>query len=156
MDATNALFIMTSNVGHEARVGFHHEDSQERTEALLAEVHKAFRPELLNRLDDIVLFRTLTPEHTQRIARLMLCDRETRLAAQGIGLEVTETAIQWLCVRGYDDTYGARPLRRTITQQIENPIAGKILREEVQSGHIIVAGLQNDALMFATRGGSTR
>jgi len=156
VDATNALFIMTSNVGHEARVGFHHEDSQERTEALLAEVRQAFRPELLNRLDDIVLFRALTPEHTQHIARLMLRDLETRLAAQSIGLEVTEAALQWLCARGYDNTYGARPLRRAIAQQIENPIAGKILREEVRSGHTIVVSLQNDTLVFTTRGGSTR
>ncbi len=156
MDATNALFIMTSNLGQEARAGFHPDDSQAWAEALLAEVRQVFRPELLNRLDDIVLFRALTPELTQRVVRLMLRDLETRLGAQNIGLEVMETALQWLCARGYDATYGARPLRRTIAQQIEDPIAEKILREEIRSGHTMVVSLQNDALVFATRGGSTR
>ena len=155
VDATNALFILTSNLGYEARFDFHPEDSQAWTEAVLAEVRKAFRPELLNRLDDIVLFRAFTPEHMQRSARLMLRDLETRLAEQNIGLEVTETALQWLCVRGCDATYGARPLRRAIAQHIEGPITGKILRGEIRSGHIIVISLQNDTLMFATRGRST-
>jgi ATP-dependent Clp protease ATP-binding subunit ClpA len=155
VDATNVLFILTSNVGHEARVGFRPEDSQAWAEAVLTEVRKVFRPELLNRLDDIVLFRVLTSEHMQHIARLMQRDLQTRLAAQGIGLEVTKAALQWLCVRGYDATNGARPLRRVIAQHLENPIAEKILREDIRAGHIIVVDLRDDTLVFATRGEST-
>lgn len=154
-DATNALFVMTSNVGHEARVGFRPEDSQVRADALLAEVRQAFRPEFINRLDDIIVFHTLAPEHTQRIARLMLSDLGKRLKAQDIGLEVTDAALAWLCEQGFDETSGARPLRRVIKHNIENPMAGKILRKEVRSGHIVAVDVKDSGLVFELLGGET-
>jgi ATP-dependent Clp protease ATP-binding subunit ClpA len=128
---------MTSNVARKAIVGFRPERTVEDEEALWAEVRQVFRPELLNRLDDVVVFAPLEPEHTRRIASLMLGDLEKRPNAQDIGLIVTETALEWLCKRGYDANYGARPLRRLIEQQIENPVAGKILRQEVRPGHVV-------------------
>jgi ATP-dependent Clp protease ATP-binding subunit ClpA len=112
VDATNALFILTSNLACKSGPGFRAEAREARKEALLAEVREAFRPEFLNRLDDVVVFHPLTREHIRGIARLMLDDLEKRLRAQQIGLEVSEAAIEWLCDKGYADTYGARPLRR--------------------------------------------
>ena len=156
VDATNALFIMTSNVGHETRAGFLHEDSPPPNEALLAEVRKTFRPEFLNRLDDTIVFNSLAPEDMKHIAQLMLNDLEERLKGQGIGLEVKDVALAWLCEQGYDETYGARPLRRVIEQHIENPIAGKILREETKSGHIIVVDVRDAALVLELSGKETR
>jgi len=155
VDATNALFIMTSNVGHEARVGFRREDNPSTDEALLAEVRKMFRPEFLNRLDDIIVFNSLAPEHMKRIAQLMLNDLAERLKERDIGLEVKDAALAWLCERGYDETYGARPLRRVIEQHIENPIAGKILREEIKPGHIIIVDLRDGALALELFGKET-
>jgi ATP-dependent Clp protease ATP-binding subunit ClpC len=154
-DATNALFIMTSNLGHESGVGFRREESGAPTDALLAEVRKAFRPEFFNRLDDVIVFNPLAAHHIQQIARLMLNDLETRLQAQGIGLEVTDAAVEWLCKQGFDEAYGARPLRRVIEQNLENQIAGKLLREEARPGHVIVVDLKVNALAFELRGKDT-
>jgi ATP-dependent Clp protease ATP-binding subunit ClpC len=151
-DATNALFIMTSNVAREKIVGFQSEGSAVAEEALRAEARQAFRPEFVNRLDDLVVFTPLEPEDTGRIAGLMLRDLEKRLEAQGIGLEVTEAALEWLCEHGYDTTYGARPLRRLIEQRIENPIAGRILREEVRLGQVVLVDVARGALVLESRG----
>ncbi|MGH9763197.1 MAG: AAA family ATPase, partial [Blastocatellia bacterium] len=153
VDATNALFIMTSNIGHEA--GFDPADVKARTERLLAEAHKAFRPEFINRLDDIVIFNSLRPEHMKQIARLMLSGLQKRLKAQDIGLEVQDAAIEWLASRGYDQTYGARPLRRVMEQYIENPIAEKIVREEIRPSHMITVDLKEGALVFGFSGVAT-
>jgi ATP-dependent Clp protease ATP-binding subunit ClpC len=155
VDATNALFILTSNLACKSGPGFRAEAGEARKEALLAEVRKAFRPEFLNRLDDVVVFRPLTREHIKRIARLMLDDLEKRLRAQQIGLEVSEAAIEWLCDKGYDHTYGARPLRRLIEQQLENPIATGILREQVRRGHLVLVERKADALAFELSGADT-
>jgi ATP-dependent Clp protease ATP-binding subunit ClpC len=152
VDAANALFIMTSNIGGEAGKGL---DDQARTEVILAEVMRSFRPEFINRLDDIIVFRPLAREHTKQIARLMLSDLERRLEAQGIGLDVREAAIEWLCEQGYSETYGARPLRRVIEQHIENPIAGKILRGNVKPGHIVGVDVKDGTLVFELDGKET-
>ncbi len=154
-DASNALFIMTSNIGHESGVGFRREESEAQADALLAEVRNAFRPEFFNRLDDVIVFSPLSAQHITQIARLMVNDLQTRLKAQGIGLEVTDAALEWLCTQGYDEAYGARPLRRLIEQQIENPIAGKILREEVRPGHVVFVDVSDGTLAFESRGGET-
>ena len=156
VDATNALFIATSNLGHEVRAGFHAEDSKARTDALLAEVRKAFRPEFINRLDDIIIFNSLAPDQMKQIARLMLSDLEKRLAVQDIGLEVREGALEWLCKQGFDEVYGARPLRRVIEQYIENPIAERILREDAIPGHVFLVDLKEQTLVFDLIGGDTR
>ena len=155
VDAANALFVMTSNVGREAGVGFRPEDSEARAEGLLAEVREAFRPEFLNRLDGMVVFRPLAREHIRGIARLMLGDLEKRLRARQIGLEVSEAAIEWLCDKGYDPSHGVRPLRRLIEQQLENSIATRILREQVRPGHIVLVERKADALAFELSGVDT-
>jgi ATP-dependent Clp protease ATP-binding subunit ClpC len=155
-DATNALFIMTSNLGHQRGVGFPDQGPEAQTRELPAQLQATFRPEFINRLDDIIGFHSLTREHMKPIARLMLGDLERRLAAQDIGLVVTDDAVEWIIERGYDTTYGARHLRRVIEQHVENAIAGKILREEVRSGHIINVDLEGEALVFAVFGRETR
>jgi ATPases with chaperone activity, ATP-binding subunit len=146
IDATNTLFILTANLGSDAKT---------QTEAMMAEVNRAFRPEFINRLDDIIVFRPLAPEHIKQIVRLRLGETENRLEEQDIGFEATETAIEWLCKQGYNETYGARHLRRVINQQIEYPIAGMILRDEVKPGHIIVADVKDGAIIFQLRGKET-
>jgi ATP-dependent Clp protease ATP-binding subunit ClpC len=155
-DATNALFIMTSNLGHQADSGFGVQGHEARATQLLAQVQATFRPEFINRLDDVIDFHSLTRDHLKPIARLMLGDLEKRLAVQDIGLEVSDAAVEWIIERGYDEKYGARHLRRVIENEVENPIAGKILREEVRAGHVINVDLKDEALVFEVVGRETR
>lgn len=148
VDAGNGLFIMTSNVGHEHTVGFHRKDSEAQTDALLAEVRKTFRPQFLNRLDDIIVFQSLHPEHTKRIARLMLNALEQRLKKQGTSLQIRDPALSLLCEEGYDEHFGARELRRVIERLVEGPLAGKLLRGEVKAGNIVIVDVKNGKLVF--------
>jgi ATP-dependent Clp protease ATP-binding subunit ClpA len=154
-DATNALFILTSNIGNETRAGTPLKDEQAAAEGLAAEVRQAFRPEFLNRLDDIVVFGPLAPEHTRRIARLLLRELEERLTEQDIGLHVTDSALTWLCACGYDETYGARHLRRAIERHVETTIAGMLLREEARPRHVVIVDVKDGALSFELVGKET-
>jgi ATP-dependent Clp protease ATP-binding subunit ClpC len=154
VDASNVLFIATSNVKYESKVGFRSKNSGAQSEAFILEVRKSFRPEFVNRLDEIIVFHPLNREHIKRIAQLILKDLENRLMTQEVGLEVKDAALEWLCKQGYDEVYGVRPLRRVIEQQIENPIAWKILREEVKPGHSVVADSKDGALLFDVRAGT--
>lgn len=147
-NATHTLFIMTSNVGARVIKGFTPQDALVQTEALLKELRREFSPEFLNRLDDVIVFRALAPEHLKRIARLMLSDLDMRLAALNMGLEVSEAALALLSEKGYNETYGARPLRRVIEQHLENNIAGMILREEAKAGHTISVDASAGELTF--------
>ena len=156
VDAASALFIMTSNVGGGAPrvpIGFGADELEASSAAAREAVGKAFRPELLNRLDDIVVFSALSPENTARIALLMLKDLDKRLRGQEIGLRATDAAVAWLSRRGYDAAYGARALRRAIEQHVENPLVEKILREEIRPGQTVVVDIRNDALRITTEEG---
>jgi len=147
---------MTSNVGGappNPRIGFRLEDLEASSAAAREEVSKAFRPEFLNRLDDVVVFSALSPENTRRITRLMLNDLEKRLTAQEIRLEATDAAVAWLSTKGYDAAFGARALRRTIGQYVENPVVARILHEEIRPGDTVVVDVKNGALALATREG---
>jgi ATP-dependent Clp protease ATP-binding subunit ClpC len=155
VDASNSLFIMTSNATPAPPIGFQPEKTALWASSAKDEVRKAFRPELLNRLDEVVIFHPLQPAHVGQIARIMLDDLRKRLRLQNINLEFSDAAMQWLCKEGYDQQYGARPLRRLIEQQIENHIAGKLLRDEVQPGHTLFIDLKDGALTFASVGGET-
>jgi len=152
VDATSALFVMTSNLGQESPVGFHVQPGQARDEVLLAEIRKSFRPELLNRVDAVIFFRSLGAEHGRPIARLLVSDLARRLAGQGIGMTVTEAALEWLAGRGLDPTNGARPLRRAIEREVEDVIAGRILRGELRPGHVVAVDGRGGRLVFETQG----
>ena len=156
VEATNALFIATSNVEHEVSAGIRPEDSKARMEALLAEVRKAFRPELINRLDHIIIFNSLAAKHLKQIGRLILSDLENRLASQDIGLDAKDAALEWLCGQDCDEMYGARPLLRLIERQVETPIAGALLANEIRPGHIVVVDVKDGALTFELGGKGTR
>ena len=97
----------------------------------------AFKPELLNRFDDIVLFRPLTPEELAQVVRVMLASLNRTLASQNIAVELTEAAVQFIVEKGYDPRLGARPMRRALQQYVENTISRQILTEEAQAGSTI-------------------
>ncbi|KAL4285162.1 hypothetical protein GQ457_16G031660 [Hibiscus cannabinus] len=145
----NALVVMTSNVGSSAiakgkrgSIGFLLEDNESAsyagTKALVMEELKAyFRPELLNRIDEVVVFRSLGKSQMLEIVNLMLQEVKARLMALGIGLEVSASIKDLVCEQGYDKTFGARPLRRAVTALIEDPLSEALLAGEYKPGETI-------------------
>jgi ATP-dependent Clp protease ATP-binding subunit ClpA len=157
VDFRNTVIIMTSNVGTAElarnRLGFDTGSVEETDESgeVLAELRKAFRPEFLNRVDEIIVFRALTKEQIGEIVEIQLRDLEKRLEAQKIKLRLTDAARSFLAERGYDPVYGARPLKRAIQTFIMNPLSKKLLAGEFEAGETVEADQPEgaDALTFA-------
>ncbi|HNT30053.1 MAG TPA: hypothetical protein PKL83_03825, partial [bacterium] len=97
-----------------------------------------FRPELINRFDGVIVFKPLTYEQVHRIAEKILASIRSKLRAQDIQMKITREAVEKLSKLGFDSVYGARPLRRIISEKVENPIAGKILRAEINKGDTVI------------------
>jgi ATP-dependent Clp protease ATP-binding subunit ClpB len=133
VDFRNTVVIMTSNMGsqHILDVTLRREDLQDR---VLADVRAYFKPEFLNRIDDTVIFDRLTREDLTAIVDIQLDRLRARLADRDLALEVTDAAKAWLADRGYDPVYGARPLKRVIRTELENPLAKAMLSGEVEDG----------------------
>jgi ATP-dependent Clp protease ATP-binding subunit ClpC len=162
VDFKNTVIIMTSNTGvefikKEGPIGFaapksatkaQKQSYENMKDMVMAEVRKTFRPEFINRLDDIIVFHELTREQIGSIVELMIKDLQKRLAERKITLELSSAAKDWLANTGYDPTYGARPLRRAIERFVENPLAGKILSGLYGEGDIVQADLKADELVF--------
>ena len=156
VDFRNTVIIMTSNLGTEefqrGGIGFPRKeegDEQRMRTTIETALKRTFRPELLNRIDDVIIFHTLTEEHLKSIVGLLIHEVEQRLAERDIKLEVNEEAKAWLAQKGYDPVYGARPLRRAIQRYVENPISTRILQGEFKEGDTITINLQEDNLSFA-------
>ena len=165
VDFKNTVVIMTSNVGvelirREAGIGFatqkdgtkaQQQSYEKMKEKVLGEMKNVFRPEFLNRLDEIIVFHELTEEQLRSIVDLLVKDLQERLAERKLGLELTKKAKIWLAKVGFDPLYGARPLRRAIERYVENPVSTKILRGEFNQGDTIKVDLVNNALTFKTK-----
>ncbi len=158
VDFRNTVVIMTSNLGTEefqhGGIGFSRKeggDEQRLKTAIESALKKTFRPELLNRIDDVIIFHPLTEEHLKSIVELLIREVERRLAERKIKLEVNEEARAWLARKGYDPVYGARPLRRAIQRYVENPMSTRILQGEFKEGDTIAISLQEDNLSFTAR-----
>jgi len=157
VDFKNTVVIMTSNLGTEefqrGGIGFpsrKDEGGEQRMRtAIETALKRTFRPELLNRIDDVIIFNPLSEEHLKSVVDLLLHEVEGRLAERNIKIDVSEEAKNWLAQRGYDPVYGARPLRRAIQRYMENPISTKILQGEFKEGDTIAVSLQEDNLSFA-------
>jgi ATP-dependent Clp protease ATP-binding subunit ClpC len=109
------------------------------------------RPEFLNRIDEIVLFRKLDHAQLRRIVRLMLNQTEARLQSQGITLEVSETAVDWIAERGYEPEYGARPMRRVIQRELDDRIADLFVASDLQSGGQVAVSVDGQSLVVEAR-----
>jgi ATP-dependent Clp protease ATP-binding subunit ClpA len=157
VDFKNTVIIMTSNVGSQliSAVTTGQED-REAYEAMKRQVTEAlraqFRPEFLNRVDEIIVFHALTDEHLARIVELLLGGLERRLAEQDLSLELTPAARAVIVREGTDPAYGARPLKRTIQRLVENPLARALLRGEFSPGDRIVGDADpvSGTLVFST------
>ena len=158
VDFRNTVLIMTSNIGTRfarkaGTLGFPrpNEDGSEDEENLRGEIRdalkKTFRPEFLNRVDEIIIFHNLTMEHMLQIVDLQMQEVGARLLEQGVQLSLTDTARQWLADKGYDPQFGARPLRRAMQRYIENPLSIQLLSGELAQGQVL-ADIEEDAMVF--------
>jgi ATP-dependent Clp protease ATP-binding subunit ClpB len=156
VDFRNTVIVMTSNIGSEHILDVAGDDSryEEMRERVLASLRSHFRPEFLNRIDDLILFHALKRSQLAAIVKIQLQRVRQLLEAQKLNLELTEAALTHIVAAGYDPVYGARPLKRAIQREIENPIATKILEEAFKPGDIILVDWQNEQLTFASKSGN--
>jgi ATP-dependent Clp protease ATP-binding subunit ClpC len=151
VDFKHAVVIMTSNLGA-ARIQQYAQDNagsfEQLKEDLMQILQQSFRPEFINRIDEIIVFRALTAEQLVEITRLMLDRLARRLHAQEIEVEFTDAAIRLLAEEGFDPEYGARPLRRTIQRLVENELSRMVLSGEVQPGNTITVDAADGQLRF--------
>ena len=156
VDFRNTVIIMTSNLGtgdpqHQA-MGFGASDARGERTILRASVQdalkKTFRPELLNRIDEVIIFDPLTKPQIKQIVDLLMKDVQKRLDERGVKAELTDEAKDWLVQRGYDRVYGGRPLRRAIQRMVENPLAKRLLAGAYREGDKVIVDVEGDGLVF--------
>ena len=149
VDFRNTLIIMTSNIG----TGFISDTNipmEERQNGVMRELRGHFKPEFLNRVDEVIIFNPLSEQHIGDIVKLQIADVEKRLSERGYHLRVSDKAVALLVKEGYDPVYGARPLKRAIQRQLLNPLSVKILGGEVKEGSTIVAEVKGGEITFRT------
>jgi len=161
VDFRNTVIILTSNVGAgesavSRSLGFTADaapkDDREQTRARMMNALKStFRPEFLNRIDDIIVFNTLTEEHIERIASLMLSDVKRRIAELGIEIEFSDEVVTLLAREGFDAVYGARPLRRAVVRLIEDAVSTEMLEGNIARGAHVTAHVEDGRILFTPK-----
>lgn len=161
VDFRNTVVIMTSNVGADALkynkfVGFNLQEGgktayKDMKGKMLEELKKAFRPEFLNRLDEMIVFHSLEREHLKQIVSLMTEQLAKRLKEQGIELEITEAAQDKITTEGYEPEYGARPLRRAIQKHVEDRLSEELLKGEVLDGQHVIFDVEDNEFVVRTK-----
>lgn len=163
VDFRNTVVVMTSNIGTEyakkgGTLGFvrpgEAETSGEKDahQKIRDNLKQTFRPEFLNRIDEIIIFHTLSQEQVKQIVDLQMKEISARLAEQSLTVELTESAREWLAKAGYDPQFGARPLKRTLQRQVESPLSVQLLHGLFQSGDTVVIDVGEEGLTFARKG----
>ncbi len=158
VDFRNTVVTMTSNLGtgyaHKGgtlgflRAGESGRDEDESRRDIQKELKRTFRPEFLNRVDEIIIFSDLAPEHMERIVDLQMQEVSDRLADLGIEVRLTEASRSWLAREGFDPQFGARPLRRALQRYVESPLSVKLLRGDFEKGNLVVVDVGEDGLVF--------
>ena len=167
VDFKNTIIIMTSNAGAEnivepKNLGFNsgttkEQDHERMKGKVMDEVKRMFRPEFLNRIDDIIVFHMLSKEQIGEIVDIMIANLNKRIMEQmKLSIELDDKAREWLANKGYDQKYGARPLRRTIQNEIEDTLAEKILDGEVGIGNRVKVSVKEDKLHFTLKRGKNK
>ena len=154
----NTVIIMTSNVGAAsikkqnvlgfAISGEEKAEYEKMKDTILEELKRTFRPEFLNRIDDVIVFHSLKEEDVKKIVGIMIKDLEKRMEKLNVNIKVTENTIDYISNKGFDSEYGARPLERTITKMIEDQLAEEILKGNVSKDDNILIDFKNDKLVF--------
>jgi ATP-dependent Clp protease ATP-binding subunit ClpC len=167
VDFRNTVVIMTSNLGTEfahksgtlgfMRAGEGGRDEADKSDETNREIERAlkdtFRPEFLNRIDEIIIFADLTVEDVEQIVDLQMGEIADRLAEQGLAVELTDGARAWLAREGFDPQFGARPLRRALQRHVESPLSVQLLRGEFERGDLVVVDAGEDGLTFKRKPG---
>jgi ATP-dependent Clp protease ATP-binding subunit ClpC len=156
-DFKNAVIIMTSNFGAE-RIRAHarrNESFEELKEDMNQFLRHTLRPEFVNRIDEVILFRSLSEDQIAEISRLLLDDTSRRLKAQGIGIELTDAAVALIVEEGFDPEFGARPLRRTIQRRVDNVLSRMVLEGSLERGDKLIVGAGEGKLGFEIIHGAT-
>jgi ATP-dependent Clp protease ATP-binding subunit ClpC len=159
VDFRNTVLIMTSNIGTRfarkgGTIGFPRPDGSNGDEQVARDeisdaLKKTFRPEFLNRVDEIIIFHNLTEEHMLSIVDLQMKEVGARLRAQGVELALSDEARKWLADKGYDPQFGARPLRRAMQRYIENPLSIQLLSGRIVKGKAM-ADIEDDSIVFVS------
>jgi ATP-dependent Clp protease ATP-binding subunit ClpB len=149
VDFRNTVLIMTSNLGSQVIQDMANRPFDEVQRAVMGVLREHFRPEFLNRVDEVIVFKPLTQEQLAEIVDIQLANLEKRLADRKIQLQVTDAAKRLLAERGWDPVYGARPLKRTIQRLVQDPLAMRILEGEFKEGDQIVVDVEGGEITFA-------
>ncbi|HSG47803.1 MAG TPA: AAA family ATPase, partial [Longimicrobiales bacterium] len=164
IDFKNTVLIMTSNLGARdiskgGGLGFQAADASSSYDIMQGkvrtEIERAFNPEFLNRVDDIIVFHPLSRAEIGEIVHILLKDVEKRLAEESMKLSLTPAAVEFLVGKGYDEKFGARPLKRAIQRHLEDPLSEKILVADFTAGDEIEVGVSDDGESLTLRAGST-
>ena len=163
VDFKNTVIIMTSNVGarlivdKQQSLGFTHNSTENANikETVIAELKKVFRPEFLNRVDDIIVFSKLSKDEIKEIAKKMLSNLSKRLADIGVNISFTDKVVEKIADEGFDDTYGARPLRRAIVSNIEDKLSEKLLDSTFSESDTVVCDYRDDEYVFECQGNNS-
>jgi len=157
VDFRNTIVIMTSNVGaesarHAKKVGFTSGEDRDMNyekmkETMLEQMKHTFRPQFLNRIDEIIVFQSLTEEELKQIVDLLMKELKTRITENGFELEVSEAAKELILKQGYDPAYGARPLKRAIQKLVEDTVSEEILKRTVVPGDTILVDVENEEIV---------
>ncbi len=161
VDFRNTVIIMTSNLGTEfarkgGALGFVADSNPELAadhHAIEKAMRQTFRPEFLNRIDEIIIFSPLTLEEVEQIVDLQMADIASRLAEQGLAVELMDAARRWLAEQGYDPEFGARPLRRALQRFVESPLSVQLLKGDFKPGDLVIVDADEDGLHFERRPG---
>jgi ATP-dependent Clp protease ATP-binding subunit ClpC len=155
VDFRNTVLIMTSNIGtafinSAGTIGFLRGDAADNQDRQLhdnieRDLKRTFRPEFLNRIDEIIVFHSLTTEHVREIVNLQMREIAGRLAEHNVKVELTDAARDWLAQEGYDPQFGARPLRRTLQRFVENPLSKRILAGDFSDGDTVIVDIGENA-----------
>jgi ATP-dependent Clp protease ATP-binding subunit ClpC len=157
VDFKNTVLIMTSNLGGEefqrGSLGFRHDaqsesDQQRLKGSIESALKRTFRPEFLNRIDEVIIFKPLSEEQIRQIVDLQMKEVQKRLADRKITVTLTDEAKDWLAKTGFDPSFGARPLKRVIQREVENPLSKKILQGEFKEGDEVKVDLSTEGLVF--------
>jgi len=150
VDFKNTVVIMTSNIGSQFILDVAGDDEkyEQMRDRVMEAMRASFRPEFLNRVDEIIIFHSLKPEQLREIVKLQVQQLEKRLSDRKMVLKLSEAALDWIAQAGFDPVYGARPLKRAIQRELETPIAKGILRGEFHEGDTIHVDEENERLVF--------
>ncbi|MDY6872945.1 MAG: AAA family ATPase [Chloroflexota bacterium] len=161
VDFRNTVLIMTSNLGTEyvnksgtlGFLGSMEGGDQANRDKIEKALKGTFRPEFLNRIDEIIVFSSLSKENMREIVALQLADIQSRLAEHGLSVELSEEAVTWLANQGYDPAFGARPLKRALQKHIESPLSVSLLSNDFKPGDTVLVEIEDDKVVFKKKQG---